>query len=356
MTATTGAFELRRFVPALCLAFLSLPAAAGADGPTADEVREKASQEYLAGHYAEAAARFLEIADKHPGTAARRYAVQMLGTLYEDKLVDVGKAIEWDRKFLNEYAGPRQVSFYQEKLATLERLKKHEEAFATYQAIRFADQGDAVLATRLESLLRDHPDFPLKAQVRRELAYAYARLDERRLSHQSFEELSRIGGAAIPVSDRMASDKADRYWRLTRVWGGIAWGLVAVLWAVALLMKPWERMTRASVRSFVIWAAAWLLLAAVRLPSYYAAAADENPFTGSAVYVAAGLNLAILLWMTLLTRGNFWRMRPRALRWASPLLTMLMTTAVLYLFIIHQPKGTEIMDAFAVKYRHWMGE
>jgi amino acid transporter len=69
------------------------------------------------------------------------------------------------------------------------------------------------------------------------------------------------------------------------------------------------------------------------------------------VYTLAGLNLAVLLWLLLLTRGKFWKTRPRALRWLSPVLTVLMTTAVLYLFFIYYPNGPAIIDIFADTFR-----
>jgi hypothetical protein len=112
-------------------------------------------------------------------------------------------------------------------------------------------------------------------------------------------------------------------------------------------------MTRTSIRNFMIWPVLWLLLAAIRLPSYYAiAGADENPFPHAAVYVAAVFNIAVLFWLLLLTRGKFWQSRPRALLWLSPVLILLMTVAVWYLFLFHQPQGAVIIDAFADKYRH----
>ena len=39
--------------------------------------------------------------------------------IYEDNLVDIKKAIKWDREFLENYADSRQVPFYKEKIASL---------------------------------------------------------------------------------------------------------------------------------------------------------------------------------------------------------------------------------------------
>jgi hypothetical protein len=82
--------------------------------------------------------------------------------------------------------------------------------------------------------------------------------------------------------------------------------------------------------------------------------ADQYVLHDTIVYTAVGLNLTILIWLLLLTRGQFWQNRPRTLRWVAPVLTVLMTTAVFYLVIIYCPNGPDIMDVFTDKYEHWM--
>ena len=345
---------------ALLAALLLLPLSALAfvEDPVADGLKKKAQEAFLAGRYTDAVASNLEIAREHPESEARRYAVQMLGTLYENNLIDVGKAIKWHREFLETYADPRQAPYYREKLASLEKLKHQEEAFSTYQKIRFADKGDEVMVRQFEELLAQHPDFLLKAEVQRELGYAYDRLDKRRESYQAFRSLSSSAGARFSADDRIALKQASHHWESTGLWGGVAWGVVLLLWGGVLLMKPWQRLTRASLRNFGILAALWLVLAGARMPSFYAinSTGDQYLFPDQAVWIAAALNLPVLFWLQLLIRGKFWQTRPRALVWLSPVLTLLMTVAVLYLFLIHQPNGPKIMDAFAAKYRHWIGE
>lgn len=345
---------------ALLAALLLLPltALAVVEDPVADGLKQKAQEAFLAGRYSDAAASNLEIARKHPESEARRYAVQMLGTLYENNLIDVGQAIKWHREFLEDYADPGQVPFYRERLASLEKLKHQEESFAAYQKIRFANKGDEVMVRQFEALLAQHPDFLLKAEVQRELGYAYDRLDKRRESYQAFRSLSSSAGARFSADDRIALKHASHYWESTRVWGGLAWGTVLLLWGGVLLMKPWQRLTRASLRNFGILAALWLLLAGLRMPSFYAinSSTDQYLFPDHAVWVAAALNLPVLFWLQLLTSGKFWQTRPRARLWLGPVLTLFMTAAVFYLFLIYQPNGPKIMDAFAAKYQHWIEE
>ena len=327
--------------------------------PEVAELKQKAQDAYVHGRYAEAAAINLKIAQKYPASKERRYAVQMLGTLYEDNLVDVKKAIRWDREFLKKYADPRQVPFYKEKVASLEKLVNQEQAFKTYQAIRFANAGDEVMVKKFEALLKEHPDFLMKAEVERELGYAYLRMDKRKESYLAFQAISsQNGGSKLSSSDRIASEAAGRYWQMTSSWGWVAWGIVVILWVAVLLMKPWERLNRSSIRTFLILALIWVLLTALRMPSFYAISTDADMIIlrDSAVYLAAGLNLTVLLWILLLTRGKFWQTRPRALRWLSPLLTLVMTAAVFFLFMIYQPNGPETVDVFAVKYDYLMGE
>ena len=76
---------------------LPVTALAAQDSPAANELKQQAQKAYVAGRYDVAAALNLEIAKKFPGSEARRYSVQVLGTLYEDNLVDLKKAISWDR-------------------------------------------------------------------------------------------------------------------------------------------------------------------------------------------------------------------------------------------------------------------
>jgi hypothetical protein len=350
-----------RLAALLTLGLLSLaPGAARAaqDDPAVMELQQKAQRAYLEGRYAEAVAANLEIAQQHADSQARRYAVQMLGTLYEDNVVDVARAMTWDREFLEKYAAPRQVAFYQAKLASLERLVRQKEAFAVYQKIRFANESEEELVKRFEALLKEHPDFLLKDKVQRELGYAYARLDHRKQSYLAFEALSDNGKKPLSSTDRVAYQTATRYWQESSAWKWAAWTVVALLWGAALLANPWKRIDRSSIRLFLILSLIWAALSAIRMPTFYSLETLGYPIIvpDRVVFAAAGLNLTVLLWLLLFTRGRFWQRRPRTLRWLSPLLTVLMTTAVTYLLIIWQPNGPQIMDAFSLQFDRWADE
>lgn len=336
------------------LFFLPLAGYAAQDGPAVNELKQKAQHAYINGSYAEAEALNLEIAKKHPASEARRHAVQMLGTLYENNLVDIKKAIKWDREFLEKYADPRQVPFYKEKLASLEKLTSQEEAFKTYQAILSADQGDEVMAQKFEALLSAHPEFLLKDKVLSELGYAYTRMDKSRQSYLAFQAISGNNGKKLSSSDQAAYEAAGRHWKETTVWAWVAWAVVAALWAAVLLMNPWKQLTRSSIRNFLIMVFLWALLNAIRMPTFYSIETGGYPIVipDTVVYTVAGLNLTVLFWLLLLTRGKFWQTRPRALRWLSPVLTLLMTAAVLYLFLVYYPNGPAIIDIFADTFRY----
>jgi len=323
-----------------------------------NDLNQKAQQAYINGRYAEAAALNLEIAEKYPESKLRRYSVQMLGTLYENNLVDIKKAIKWDREYMEKYADPRQVSVYKEKLASLEKLMDQEQAFKAYQKIRFSREGDEVKVKKFEALLKDHPDFSLKVEVERDLGFAYARLDKRRESYLAFKAMSGSTGKKLSSSDRQAYGTANSYWQMTSIWGGVAWAVILLLWSAVLLTKPWDGLTMASVRRFLLWPVLWIVLTAAAMPTFYSLnnAGDTIIIHDTQVYKAAGLNLLTLFWLLLLTRGAFWQTRPRTLRWLSPVLTLIMSTAVIYLFIINQANGPEVIDYFTVKYRHWMTE
>ena len=102
----------------------------------------------------------------------------------------------------------------------------------------------------------------------------------------------------------------------------------------------------------------WVIGTIASIPVYYSLHTEGYPIVIplSAVFIAAGLNLMVLFWLLLLTRGSFWRTRPGALRLCSPVLTLLMTAAVFYLFVVYNPQGPYITDLFGVKLEYWRGE
>jgi hypothetical protein len=361
MKACISVITKYRIIPIIvtvfCVCFLCLPihGMASPVSSSANELKKKAQQDFISGRYADAETVNLEIVTKYPESKECQYAVQMLGTLYENNLVDLRKAIRWDREYLEKYADTRKVSFYKEKLISLEKLVQQEEVFRAYQKIRFANESDENMVKKFEALLNEHPDFILKDKVQSELGYAYARMDKREKSYLAFKALTRNGEKKLSTSDQVAFKAASRYWEETSTWGWVAWGVVVVFWVAVLLMKPWKQLTRSAIRNTLIVAFLWILLIAIRLPFFYSieTAGDPIKIPDTAVYIAAGLNLTILFWLLLLSRGKFWQTRPRALRWLGPVLTLVMTLAVFYLFIIHQPNGPQIMDVFADQYQDW---
>jgi len=324
------------------------------ENPEAKELQLKAQKAFTDRHYAEAAAIDEKIAQKYPGTLERRFAVQMLGSIYEDNLVNIGKAITWDREYLKKYANPRQVSYYTEKIAKLEKLQVQEDSFRIYKRIRFASKGDAIMVQEFEVLLKEHPDFLLKNDVERELAYAYARLDKRKESFQAIQNIARNNPKEVSKLDRALANDNERYWKMQQRFSWIAWSIVALLWGLALSMKPWKHLSRATVRMFLILSLVWVLIIASSLPTFYGidTGGDRIILKDSQLFLMAGLNLSTLLWIFLMSRGSYWLSRPRALRYLSPLLTIVMTVSVLYLFVVYQPNGPEMTDVFATKYKY----
>jgi len=325
------------------------------------ELKQKAQDAFIHGQYPEAAAFNLKIARKYPAAKERHYAVQMLGTIYENNLVDLRKAVQWNREFLRKYADSRQAPLYQEKLARLaglEQAQGQEEAYKLYQKIRFANKGDAYQVEQYEALLKEHPAFSLKAEVEKEIAYAYARMSKPQQSYAAFQAISTQTGHKLSSTDRILAEANRSYWKMTTIWKWVALAVVAVLWGSVLLMQPWKRLDRALIKTFLFWTLGWVLLMASRMPTFYSMETDGYQFVirDRAIYTMAALNLPVLLWLMLFNRGEFWRNRRRTLRLVSPLLTLVMTVAVIYLFIAYQPNGPEIVSVFGVKYEYLIGE
>ena len=331
---------------------------AAQDSPEATQLKDDAQKAFLKGDFTKAAAINLEIAEKHPGSLARHYAVQMLGTIYEDNIVDIKKAVKWDQEFLEKYADSRQVPFYKDKIASLEKLLNQEQAFKTYQSIEFANKGDEFMVSKFEALLREHPDFLLKDKVERELGYAYARMDDRKKSALAFQALAAQSQTPLSTTDKFAYEKANTYWRMETAWASVAWAVIGVLWAFVLWMRPWNQLTWPSIKRFLIWPALWLVVGAAAMPLFYSMDTTGYPIVipVTTVLFAVGLNLFVLFWLLLFLKGRIWQNRPRMLRWSSPILALAMTAGVFYLFIVYHPNGPYIVDQCSVKYDYWRGE
>ncbi len=340
----------------LCV-LLPAPRAARAagDDPAVTALEQKAQQAYIEKRFAEAIALDLEIAQR-PESPARHYAVQMLGTLYEDNVVDVSAAIRWNQEFLASYADVRQVPFYRQKIAALEKLLPQKDIFAAYQKIRFANQGDEVLVKQLEALLKEHPDFVLKDKIQAELGYAYASMDKYKQSYLAFKALSQSSGKPMSAEHMKAYQAAALHWNETSRWGFVVLVVVLALWGVVLWGKPWRRITRRSLWKLLIIALAWVALSAVRMPSFYSLETTGYPIVipDTVIYTGAGLNLTVIVWLFLLRRAGFWQRWSRAVRLvASPVLVIVMTSAVLYLIVIQQPNGPQLFDVFGMVYHRW---
>jgi hypothetical protein len=280
-----------------------------------------------------------------------------LGTIYEDHLIDIEKAIRWDSEYLDKYAGDRQATFYQEKLAGLQKLvdQKQEQAFKAYQAIRFAQDGDEALVKKLEALLKQYPSFQQKDEVLHDLAFTYSRLDERKKSSLAFQTL---GSNKLTPIDKVIAESEYRYARMRTTWAWVAWAVIAMLWAVVLWMKPWQRLTWGSARKFILWPILWLLVSAAGMPLFFNLDTTGYPVQVSliTILIAVGLNLIVLFWLLLLLHGKPWLTRPRVLRWLTPVLALLMTTVVFYLFVAYQPNGPLLVDKCLLKYDSFRSE
>jgi tetratricopeptide (TPR) repeat protein len=335
-----------------------VPRTTAEDSPGVEKLKQDAGNAFVKGDYALAATLDLEIAEKHPGSDARHYAVQMLGTIYENNLVDLKKAIQWDREFLTQCAGPQQAPYYKDKIASLEKLASQEQSFKAYQSILFANQGDEVEAQRFEAFLKQYPDFQLRDKVESELGNLYARLDQQKKAAAAFQTVVEKGETKLSSSDLGAYTAADRYAKMRSTWAYVAWAVIAILWAAVLLMKPWQRLTRAEAKKFLLWPGLWLVVIGLSIPLFCSleTMGYRIIIPATTVYLAAALNLVVLFWFMLLLKGKYWQNRPRTLRWFSPVLMLLMTTGVFYLWVAYQPNGPYIVDECVVKYAYWRGE
>jgi len=123
------------------------------------------------------------------------------------------------------------------------------------------------------------------------------------------------------------------------------------------LGKPWRRITRRALWKLLAIALAWVALNVARMPGFYTIETTGYPVVipDTVVYTGIALNLTVIVWLFLLRRGSFWERWPKIVRLvASPLLVLVMTTSVLYLLVIRQPNGPEIVDVFPMVYHRWV--
>jgi hypothetical protein len=336
----------------------------------AADLKQRSMDAYLHGRFEEAAALNLKIARKYPASKECHYAVQMLATIYETNLPDVKKSLQWNKEFLKRFADSRQAPFYKEKVERMEKLlppdrgaagqaSDQEAAYKAYQKIKFANKGDGYLVKNYQALLKTYPDFMLKVEVQKEIAYAYDRMNRPKESYATLQAIAaETPGHKLSSTDQIMAETNHSYWEMTTTWKWFALALVALLWGAVLLVKPWKRLDRVWVRRYLLWTLGWVLLIASRMPTFYSMETEGYQFviTDNVIYTMAAWNLPVILWLLLFNRGEFWLTRPRALRWVSPLLTLVMTVSVLYLFIAFEPNGPAIVSVFGPKYQYLLGE
>ena len=92
------------------------------------------------------------------------------------------------------------------------------------------------------------------------------------------------------------------------------------------------------------------------MPSFHSLETTGYPIVvpDTVIYTGVGLNLTVIVWLFLLRRAAFWQRWSRAVRLAvSPVLVVVMTSAVLYLLVIEQPIGPQYPDVFGMVYHRW---
>ena len=175
-----------------------------------------------------------------------------------------------------------------------------KDAFASYQKIRFANQGDEVQVKQLEALLKEHPDFFLKDKIQAELGYAYARMDKHKQSYLAFQALSQ-SGKPMSAEHMKAYQAAALHFNETSRWGFVVLGVVLGLWGVVLLGKPWRRITRRALWKLLAIALAWVALNVARMPGFYTIETTGYPVVipDTVVYTGIALNLTVIVWLFL---------------------------------------------------------
>ena len=326
-------------------------------GASGELLQKQAHNQYVNREFRKAAATNLAIlADSASSAHHRRYATQMLGTIYENHLCNFDSALIWYHRFADTYARGGQKTFYKKKIDFLEGLSEQEKkGYAILQKAIYATKDSLEQIALLEKGLAAAPELPNRIEILK------------LISHKAFEAMlyakARAAMIEIEKSDPklIKGDMLYRFEMVQSIWrktimARIFWVIVILLLAAVLPTVPYGRLSGKAWKMFGLLCGAAALLGIVGIVVYLAKIhmLDHNPFPKNSIYVAALLLLAVTIWTFLARFSIIGRTSGRAAIVVLPLLSLLLTYATIFLFSYHQPKRVKIFTEFGERYEHWL--
>ncbi|MBN1308169.1 MAG: hypothetical protein JXA18_09655 [Chitinispirillaceae bacterium] len=334
----------------LLLWALFLPAFSGA-------LQQLAHRQYVGRQYREAATANLAIlADTASIEKDRRYAMQMLGTIYEHHLLNFDSAIYWYDKFSEKYARGNQREFYRNKLKMLRGLEATEKkAYSAIQKATYATHAPKEQIELLEEGLSTAPSLPNREKVLLQLSHTAFEAGDYSKARSAMLRLKELQPAAVSGELRTRFAQVRAIWRRSII-ARVCWAVIALLAAAILLTVPYRKITRRAWKMLAYLFAVWVPVAAAVIVIYLLKihTREHNPFSVTSIFIAALILLGVAVWTFFARFSLPYRICGRWAVVALPAVSFLLTIAACFLFCYQQPKRVKILDEFGERYLHWI--
>ena len=323
----------------------------------AGDIQQQAHRQYIGRQYREAANTNLAIlADTVSIEKDRRYAMQMLGTIYEHHLLNYDSAIYWYEKFSERYTSGNQREFYRNKIKFLRGLGETEKkGYSTIQKATYATQAPKEQIDLLEEGLSTAPSLPNREEVLLQLSHTAFEAGDYAKARSAMLRLKQLNPDAVSGELRTRFTEVQAIWRQSII-ARICWGIVILLAAAVLLTVPYRKITRRAWRMLAYLCIAWVPIAAAVISIYLVKihAQEHNPFSVPSIFIAAVILLCITLWTFFSRFSLLYKLCGRSAVVTLPVLSFLLTVAACFLFCYQQTKRVKIFNEFGERYMHWI--
>lgn len=316
------------------------------------QLQKMAHQAFMQSKYKDAAQYNLRIANNFPASKHRRYAVMMLGMIYENNLFRYDSAIYWYKEFLAKYAKARQADAMLRRIEFMNGLGEHREAHIAFRKIQLSEDSIEQRIKKLEAFVAAHPNFPVMKDVLMFLAGDYKAAGKYWKYYRAFN----MGLALDTASSPELRARYRSYARSIFIRSLIArlgWLYLIILFIWTLFLKPWKTISMQACRNFCKYIIAWAILAITGVTAYKfgIADADNNPFSILQVIAFLCVNFLVLGWMFLFQQTEFWKKQNRVLTYLLPLFALLSSVFLSWIVLCTQEAWIGVTDEFMVQWK-----
>lgn len=323
----------------------------------ADSLQRQAHKQFINKQYRKAASTNLSIvADTNTSINDRRYAMQMLGTLYENHLLQFDSAAFWFEQFNEKYASITQHDYYKNKISFLRGLKGNEiKGYSIVQKAIFASNDLQEQVKLLEDGLALAPQLPNRKKV---LIFLSQKAYDAGMYAKAYKTMLQLQEMAPGI---LAGELKDRYSKVRTIYqqsiiARISWAIVILLFLIVIFSTSYKLISFKALKKLYYLIIGWTLFSIILLIIYFIRInrLDHNPFSIFSIFIAIFLLLVITVWIffarfSLLNRSSYTKTII-----VLPLCSFILTLAVWFLFLYYQPERTKILYEFSERYMHWI--